>query len=170
MANELDAWARRAATLPAVLVNTTAEATRAGAEVLEAGARRNLLAATGGDMRLSRVRSGRGAKVNLSVKSEGAGSRARAVVVPTGPVMLVEARTKPHRQPFAYTYNRRVMKRGQRPIRIPGRGIFARVDHPGTRGKQPIARAFGQTADDAGSAGLAVFAQAARRHLTGGSA
>jgi hypothetical protein len=167
--NELDAWARRAATLPAVFVNTTAEATRAGAEVLEAGARRNLLAATGGDLRLSRVRSGRGARVNLSVKTEGAGSRARSVVVPSGPVMLVEAATKAHRQPFAYTYNRRVMKRGGRPIHIPGVGIFARVQHPGTRGKQPIAKAFGQTAEDAGAAGLAVFARATRRHLTGGA-
>lgn len=169
MVNELDAWARRAALLPAVLVNATPEATHAGAEVLEAGARRNLLAATGGDLRLSRVRSGRGARVDLEVRDEGAGSRARSVVVPTGPVMLIEARTKAHRQPFTYTYNRRVKKRGQRLIRIPGLGVFASVRHPGTRGKQPVARAFAQTGTDAGAAGVAVFAKAARQHLTGGT-
>lgn len=169
MPNALDAWARRAALLPAALVEATPEATRAGAEVLEEAARAKLLAATGGDLRLSRVRSGKGAKVNLSVKTEGAGSRARSLVVPSGPVMLVEAKTRAHVQPFGYTYNRRVKKRGQRPVHIPGVGIFARVQHPGTRGKQPIARAFRDAVGDAGSAGVAVFAKTARQHLTGGT-
>lgn len=169
MPNAVGAWARRAATLPAALVDATPAATRAGAEVLETAARVNLLSATGGDLRLSRVRSGKGARVNLSVKTEGAGSGTRSLVVPTGPVMLVEAKTRAHVQPFGYTYNRRVQKRGRKPVHIPGVGVFARVQHPGTRGKRPIGRAFESASGDAGSAGVAVFAQAARQHLSGGS-
>jgi len=168
VSDPLGDWARRVALLPAALVEATPRATRAGAEVLETAARGKLLAATGGDMRLSRVRSGKGARVNLSVRDEGAGSRARSVVVPTGPVMLVEAKTKAHMQPFVYTYNRRVKSRGgRRLMHIPGIGVFARVKHPGTKGKEPIAKAFRESADDAGAAGVAVFATAARRHLGG---
>jgi len=169
--NELDAWARRAALLPAALVDVTPDATRASAEVLETAVRANLLTATGGDLRLSRVRSGRGARINLSIKAEGAGRSARSIVVPTGPIMLVETDTKPHRQPFAYTYNRRVKARGRTGvIRTPGvgRGVYARTQHPGTSGKRPVAKAFTSTHGDAGAAGVAVFATAARRHLTGG--
>jgi len=168
VANELDSWARRAALLPAALVDATLPATRASAEVLEAAVRVNLMAATGGDLRLSRVRSGRGARIALSLKAEGAGRSARTVVVPTGPIMLVETDTKRHGQPFSYTYNRRVKKRGQRPIYVPGRGVFARVNHPGTKGKRPVGKAFASTRDAAGRAGVAVFATAAQRHLSGG--
>ena len=168
MGNELDSWARRAALLPAALVGVTPDAVRASADVLEVEARAKLMAATGGDLRLSRVRSGRGAKVNLTVRTTGAGRSAQAAVVPTGPVMLVEQDTRRHRQPFVYTYNRRVQKRGgRRPIHIPGIGVFARVDHPGTRGKRPIANAFRDGAGHAGSAGVAVFAAATRRHMGG---
>jgi len=78
-------WAQRAATLPAVLVEATPRAVRQGGEVLESAARVNLLAATGGDMRLSRVRSGKGATVRLELKLLGSGSRSRAVVTRPGP-------------------------------------------------------------------------------------
>jgi len=169
--NELDSWARRAALLPAALVDATPEAVRSSAEVLEQAARVNLSVATGGDLRLSRVRSGKGAHINLSVAVRGAGRSAEGVVVPTGPIMLVEQATKRHAIPFVYTYNRRVKKRGNtKVIRIPGgvgTGYATRIVHPGTAGKRPVARAFEQAHEQAGVAGVAVFAAATRRHMGG---
>ena len=167
MSNELDSWARRAALLPAALVDATPEAVAESARVLERQANINLRAATGGDLVLSRVRSGKGARIETEVRVLGAGRSAQGVVVPTGPVMLVEQDTRGHRQPFVYTYNRRVKRRGRNPIYIPGRGSFARVNHPGTSGKRPIARAFATAGSNAGSAGVAVFAATARRHMGG---
>lgn len=169
MPNELDAWARRAALLPAALVDAQPDAVRASAEILEAEARVTLAVATGGDLRLSRVRSGKGARINLTVSVKGAGRSAEGVVTPTGPIMLIEGPTKRHRQPFAYTLNRRVKKRGTKPIHIPGVGVFARTNHPGTKGKAPVAKAFQRSHERAGVAGVAVFAAATRRHLTGGT-
>ena len=184
----LDAWAARAAALPAALVNATPRAVRAGGVVLEQQATQNLRAATGGDLFLSRVRSGKGAAVGVQVRVAGSGSRSRALVTPTGPVSLVENDTRPHRQPFGYSGvagsggRRRYATQGEELaaggtarrkrarragiIYIPGRGSFRGVNHPGTRGKHPVSRAFGQAAPEAGRAGAAVFTAAVRAHLT----
>lgn len=184
-------WAQRAATLPAALVEATPRAVRSGGEVLERAAQVNVRTATGGDMRLSRVRSGKGANVKVALKLLGSGSSSRAIVNPTGPIMLVEDKTKRHRQPFRYagtlgadgrrryatageqlanggTARRRRARGGggrRRYIYVPGLGSFANVDHPGTKGKRPIRNAFRDHADEAGRAGLLVFATAARNHL-----
>jgi hypothetical protein len=171
-------WAQRAATLPAALVDATPRAVRVSADVLEDAARANVARATGGDMRLSRVRSGKGATVALRVRTVGSGSRTRAEVVPTGPIMLVEADTRRHVQPFAYVSERtggrrsysmaRRRKASRSPImNIPGVGWRRKVNHPGTKGKQPIHRAFQAAGDDAGKAGLLVFQKATRDHLRG---
>jgi hypothetical protein len=173
----VDEFARRAATLPAALSYATPRATRAGAEILEAQARANLVAATGGDRRLSgvssmRARRGRSGSANrevdVTVKVEGAGRGARALVVPRGPVSLVEKPTRPHKIPhtFAVKARRNVARRA---VHIPGVGVFASVNHPGTRGKRPVTRAFTSHHREAGGAGLAVFAQVTREHLGGRS-
>lgn len=178
MAGTVQDWTRRAALLPAALVETTPEAVTAGARVLESASRANLLADSGGDMKLSRVRSGRGATIKLRIRTVGAGSRTRAEVVPTGPVMLLERDTPRHRLPFRYlaersggTRNysmarrRKATRRGY--IYIPGLGIYRQVvDHPGTTGKRPVGRAFDEHHDEAGRAGVAVFAAAVRRHMS----
>lgn len=183
-------WAQRAATLPAALVEATPRAVKTGGALLEEAARVNLLAATGGDMRLSRVRSGKGASVKLELKLLGSGSRSRAVVNPTGPVMLIEDRTKPHREPFRYSgasgsggrrryatageqlagggTARRKRARGRSGrglLYIPGVGFRQFANHGGTRGKRPVRNAFRDHADEAGRAGLLVFATATRNHL-----
>jgi hypothetical protein len=179
----LDAWAHRAATLPAALVQATPRAVRAGGGVLELQAQQNLRSAAGGDSFLSRVRSGKGARVSVRLRVAGSGSRSRAEVLPTGPVSLIENDTRPHRQPFSYGTGRRYATAGQQlangtgvarrkravragVIAVPGRGVFARVDHPGTRGKHPVGRAFTEAAPEAGRAGAAVFTAAIRTHLT----
>lgn len=189
MTNELHDYARRVALLPGALVEATPEAVRSGAEVLEDATRAELLLATGGDLRLSRVRSGKGATIKLSTRVDGAGRSARGIVVPTGPIMLVEGPTKAHREPFDYsgvlgaggrrryatsgetlagggTARRRRARRGSLVV-VPGYGPRFGVKHPGTRGKQPVAKAFARAHGDAGVAGVAVFAAATRRHMGG---
>lgn len=178
MAQTVQSWAARAATLPGELVRATPEAVTAGARVLESASRANLLADSGGDMRLSRVRSGKGGQMKLDVRVVGTGSRARAEVVPTGPVMLLEADTARHVQPFqylsqrtggaqSYSMARRRKARRERYIYIPGLGIYrASVNHPGTKGKRPVGRAFDSHHDEAGRRGLDVFARTARTHLS----
>lgn len=182
------AWAARAATLPAALVNATPRAVLAGGTVLEERAEQNLRTASGGDLMLSRVRSGKGARVGVRIRVAGSGSRSRAMVLPTGPVSLIEGDTRPHRQPFGYAgttgaggrrryatagetlaaggtaRRRRAVRSGV--IAIPGRGVFRGVNHPGTTGKHPIGNAFRQAAPQAGRAGAAVLAGAIRTHLT----
>jgi hypothetical protein len=123
--------------------------------VLERRARVNLLAVTGGDLRLSGAVSlrgrragtgGAGRKVDVQVRLVGAGRRAEAHVTPVGPVSLVEER---------------------RGVFIPGVGFRAHVNHPGTRGRRPVSRAMQTHSDEAGREGLAVFAAAVERHMRG---
>lgn len=170
-------WAQRAATLPAVLVQTTPRAVRAGATPLADRARVNLRAASGGDLRLSRVRSGKGARVDVDIKLQGSGSGARALVLPVGPVSLVENDTRAHVQPFrylsertggqrSYSMNRRRKAVRSRVMVIPGIGVRTRVRHPGTRGGHPVGRAMQMAGRAAGQAGADVFARAIREHLT----
>jgi hypothetical protein len=172
----VDEFARRAARLPAVLSYATPAATEAGARVLEAQARANLTAATGGDRRLSGVssmssRRGRGGssnrEVDVTVKVEGAGRGARALVVPRGPVSLIEKPTRPHKIPhtFAIVARRNVARRA---VHVPGVGVFASVKHPGTRGKRPVTRAFTSHHRQAGGAGLAVFSSIVTEYLATG--
>lgn len=183
-------WAQQAATLPAALVEATPRAVRTSGEVLEAAARVNVLKATGGDMRLSGARSitdrrtgknGVGKLITLAVELKGTGSRTRALVVPRGPIMLIEDRTRRHREPFRYGTGRRYAMAGERmanggtarrrraaragALNIPGVGWRMFANHPGTRGKRPIRNAFTSSSSQAGRAGLLVFATAARNHL-----
>jgi hypothetical protein len=170
-------WAQRAATLPAVLVQTTPRAVRAGATPLAEQARTNLRRASGGDLRLSRVRSGKGARVNVDIRLQGSGTGSRALVLPVGPVSLLENDTRRHTQPFqylsertggarSYSMTRRRKAVRQRVMVIPGIGVRTRVQHPGTRGTHPVGRAMVMAGREAGQAGVTVFARAIREHLT----
>lgn len=81
----------------------------------------------GGDLRLSRVRSGRGAKIGASYKLTPV-SPWSATVRATGPVPLIASRIKPHAIPKAGRRRRKMLA-------IPGIGVRASVQHPGTKGK-----------------------------------
>lgn len=158
-----------------MLVEVTPGAVEAGAAVLERRARVNLLAASGGDGRLSRARTlgatraGKaGSRVDVKLVVRGAGRRAVALVLPVGPVSLVEKPTTRHRIPrklLDYAYRRRVYQR--RGVWIPGIGFRASVDHPGTRGKRPVGRAMDTHHDEAATAGLEHYTAAVERHLRG---
>jgi hypothetical protein len=188
--NGAEQLAARLAELPAALVEATPRAVRAGGDVLETQVRTNVVSATGGDSRLSRVRSGKGGRIDVDVDVVGAGSRASARITPTGPIMLVEEDTAKHRQPFVYagvtgeggrrryaTGGEQLSDRGNfaglRATRgragrrgflfIPGVGFRSRAQHPGTRGKHPVRDAFTQSGDDAGRAGALVFQQTVRK-------
>lgn len=178
MAEDVAAWATRAATLPAVLVHTTPPAVEASGEVLTDAARAGLTRVSGGDLVLSRVRSGKGAAVDVAVNVRGAGSAATATVNRVGPVSLVEDDTAAHQEPFRYLAERTggarsySMKRRRKAKRrgflwIPGVGFRMRAKHPGTTGQHPIREALQSHGDEAGRAGLDVFATAVQRHLRG---
>jgi hypothetical protein len=85
--------------------------------------------------------------------------------------MLIEDDTKAHVQPFQYGGNysmsrrRKAVRRGF--LFIPGVGIRSRTRHPGTKGKQPIRKAWEANSERAGDAGLDVFADAITKHLGG---
>jgi len=190
--DDADALAAKLVSLPAALVEATPRAVTAGGSVLAMRVRSNIAAATGGDMRLSRVRSGRGATIRVDVDTAGAGDATQARVTPTGPIMLVEEDTRAHREPFTYSGlsgaggRRRYAMRGEQYsdttnlagftatrgragrrgyLHIPGIGFRASARHPGTKGKHPVRNAFREAGDDAGRAGLDVFRQAVRRHM-----
>jgi hypothetical protein len=178
MTQTVQEWAARAATLPAALVEATPRAVVASARVLDQQATANLRAAAGGDLKLSRVRSGKGATIALRVRTVGSGSRTRAEVVPTGPIMLIEGDTRRHVQPRlslaertdgarSYSMARRRKATRARAMNIPGVGWRTKVNHPGTKGKKPVQKAFQQSADEAGRAGVLVFRTAVRQHLSG---
>jgi len=168
--------ARRLATLPAVLVEASPRAVRASGARLETQARRNLRTASG-DLRLSRVRSGKGARVDVRLEVQGSGTGARALVLPVGPVSLVEGDTRAHVQPFRYVADRtggqrsysmaRRRKARRSPVLyIPGVGVRSYVKHPGTKGQHPVKNAMGQAAPVAGRVGAEVYARAIARHLS----
>jgi hypothetical protein len=79
----------------------------------------------GADLRLSRVRSGKGARIGARYDI----IRDTATVKALGPVPLVANDIPPHRIPRANGRRRR--KR----LAIPGVGVFSAVNHPGTKGK-----------------------------------
>lgn len=98
-----------------------ADILRAGATAAKAEQLKVLSADSGGDLRLSRVRSGKGAKIGARYDISGE----TATIKATGPVPLLANPTKAHRIP----------KKAGKLIAIPGIGVRAFADHPGTRGK-----------------------------------
>lgn len=74
----------------------------------------------------------RGKKIGVSY-TPGVSS-GTAVIRATGPVQLIENTTKPHRIPRARA------RGGRRVVVIPGVGVRAWANHPGTRGKHPWAK------------------------------
>jgi hypothetical protein len=85
---------------------------------------------TGGDLILSRVRSGKGARIGTRYDLTGTGKNTLATIRATGPVPLVANPTKPHPIPKVGPRARR-----RKRLAIPGVGVRMNANHPGTRGK-----------------------------------
>lgn len=71
----------------------------------------------------------KGAKLGVRYKITNTGETNNAVVAATGPWQFIEGDTRAHRIPRARTRGKR------RVVVIPGVGIRAYADHPGTKGK-----------------------------------
>jgi len=82
----------------------------------------------GGDLRLSRVRSGKGAAIGARYNLSGVGTTTTAEVSATGPLPLLTNPMPPHRIP-------KTGGRRRKPLVIPGVGVRASAEHPGTKGK-----------------------------------
>jgi hypothetical protein len=82
----------------------------------------------GGDLRLSRVRSGKGAAIGVRFDMRGTGRTSSAEVKATGPLPLLANPIEAHRIPKSGGRRRKVLA-------IPGVGVRASANHPGTRGK-----------------------------------
>lgn len=80
----------------------------------------------GGDLTLSRVRSGKGVKIGARYDFTPDGN---VLVKATGPVPLLANPSKPHPIP------RQNARRGRKRLRLRDGSIRLAVDHPGTRGK-----------------------------------
>lgn len=76
----------------------------------------------------------KGAKVGVNFSVAGS----TALVKATGPFHLIESNTKPHRIP-----KERGPRARRRVVVIPGVGVRAFADHPGTKGKHPWEKGVG---------------------------
>jgi hypothetical protein len=75
----------------------------------------------------------RGARLGVRYRSGMYGGEAKSIVFVTGPWQLIEWDTKAHRIPRA----RKSRRARKRYAVIPGVGVRAYAEHPGTRGKHP---------------------------------
>lgn len=76
----------------------------------------------------------RGARVGVRYKLE---RDDKAVVAAFGPVQLIESDTQAHRIPKELVGRGRNRRRNTKRIFIPGVGVRASANHPGTRGQHP---------------------------------
>ena len=114
---------RRADKIDRAIKTHESEMLRAGAMAAKGAQLDVMKVDAGGDLTLSRVRSGRGAKVGVSFTL----TPHSATVKATGPLPLLANPIPPHAIP----------KKGRRRkvLAIPGIGVRASAQHPGTKGK-----------------------------------
>lgn len=123
-------WARRANGFAGGLQETQRKAVGAAAFAAKKEIATEVRKVVGADMRLTGVGK-RGAKLSVYYNVVGY-KNPTATIAMRGPVHLVERPTKPHRVP-------RVRKRGRkRVVVIPGVGVRASANHPGTHGQYPF--------------------------------
>lgn len=131
-------FAHRARSFAADLPSLERRTVNAAALMFKNTATAELRKAVGGDLRMSGVGK-RGAKVGA--RYDQGLSASTALVRLTGPVHLVETNMPAHRIP-------RTRRRGprRRVLVIPGVGVRAWANHPGTTGKRPWAKTLNQAA------------------------
>lgn len=120
--------ARRIAKIEKAIEASERDSIRRAAIVAKEAQLAQMRSDVGANLRLDRVRSGKGAAIGARYNLSGKGAAASATVKATGPVPLVANPIKPHRIPRAGRRRRGVLA-------IPGIGVRASAEHPGTRGK-----------------------------------
>lgn len=113
------------------LENSIRDTIRAAARAAKAEQEDELRGDAGGDLRLSRVRSGRGARVGARYDLTGTGAATTATIKAVGPVPLLANPTPAHAIPKTGTRLRRARRR----LLLRDGNIRSSVNHPGTRGK-----------------------------------
>lgn len=106
------------------------ETVRLAAIAAKAGQLDEMRHDAGGNLRLDRVRSGKGATIGARYDLIGNGAATSARVKATGPVPLLANPIKAHPIP-----KRGPRARRRKLLAIPGIGVRASVQHPGTKGK-----------------------------------
>ena len=124
-------FARSVRRLPGELEQAAERGVAKSALTVTRSIRSELQRVTGGDSRMSGVGK-RGRKVGARYRVRG-GSEPSALITAEGPVHLLERDTKAHTIP-------RERRRGRRRIVVTPQGPRARVNHPGTQGRQPFAK------------------------------
>lgn len=127
--------ARQMSDLPGQIRAQSRVAVNASALTITNTLREQIRAASGGDMRLSGVGRRGGTRVGARYDVKGT-DNPTALIRATGPLHLVENPTSPHVIPKQGATRGRGRNKRARVVVVNGR-VFARVNHPGTRGKQP---------------------------------
>ena len=128
LAGRLDGFAGR-------LQQVQRDAVNAAAAAVAREVRQEIQRVAGADMRLSGVGK-RGAKVGARYDQVVGFRNPSATVRAVGPLHLVERPTKAHAIPKA----RKRRSRRRRVVNIPGVGVRASAQHPGTKGQRPFER------------------------------
>jgi hypothetical protein len=117
---------RRVEKIDRAIDTNTRDIVREGAIAAKKAQLDEMRSDAGGDLRLSHV-GRRGANIGARFDLRGTGRTTSAEIKATGPVPILANPTKPHRIPRA--------RKGRRVISIPGIGVRASANHPGTKGK-----------------------------------
>lgn len=112
---------KRAQAIDSAIKRGSRDITLAGAKAAKEAQLEVMKADAGGDLTLSRVRSGRGAKIGarFTLRAD------TADITATGPIPLIANPIGAHRIP----------KSSRKVISMPGIGVRRWANHPGTRGK-----------------------------------
>lgn len=144
MAKTVAQFAGQMARLPGQVDTATRDGIGKGALVVVTEQRRRINAITH-DGRLSGTT--RNAKVGVNYKLRDTKDGAYARIQATGPLPLIERDVKDHRIPRANARLRR--RRGaasrRKIVVIPGVGVRAYAEHPGTQGQHPFERGWDAT-------------------------
>jgi hypothetical protein len=140
LAKTVGQFAKEARGFSQTLEKVERESVRASALLVTTAVRRNIVAVSGGDFRLSGM-GRRGARVGARFDEKVTGGKASALVRATGPLQIVEGDTKPH----SIGPKKRGPRGRRRALRIPGIGFRNVVKHPGTRGKHPFERGVNES-------------------------
>lgn len=126
--------ARKFSRLAADIPTMRQKALVASAQVMKQSAQGTLrIAAPRGQLNVGK----RGARVGVRYDQPTPNT---ALVRMTGPAHLLESDTKPHRIPREKVGRGRARRANSKLISIPGVGVRAYANHPGTKGKHPWAK------------------------------